>query len=327
MRRREISPEFWTDDRVVELSDAAKLLFIGLWNLADREGRLEDRPKTIGFKLRPWAPLEAADLLAELASAGLVRRYEVEGAKLLCIPRFLDHQNPHPKEMASKLPAPTLSTQKPKTVAHEVILDRGQSTTPPTPAVGAEFVTDQNNTRNVITRLAVESSTISPFPSGSSGSSFPSGSAGPYGTAETSGQAPPLDMPAQAPPAPPRAAAQPKSPSTADGFWSHAQDRRERATGLIREEPPRGLSFWFSEAMSHVGGDEQRLLAGYEAFLVDPFWRNEAKARCAWAGWVKQWRQFVPGTAPPVRLASKRGAPVPAEAVDWAQVSLGEVEL
>lgn len=144
MRRREISPEFWTDERVVELSDGAKLLFIGLWNLADREGRLEDKPLSIGFKVRPWAPREVPAFLGELASGGLIIRYSVDGTNCIEVPGFVEHQRPHPKEQASKLPA--------------------------RPEISRQAVESNDTPRNSDTCRA--------------GSSFPSGSSGPSGPAE-----------------------------------------------------------------------------------------------------------------------------------------------
>lgn len=108
MRRREISPTFWGDERVWNLdSDAARLLLPGLWQLADRDGRLEDRPFDIGVKVRPWAPREAAGLIDQLVAAGLLVRYEVAGMRCLAFPSaaWKRHQRPHPKEAPSKLPA------------------------------------------------------------------------------------------------------------------------------------------------------------------------------------------------------------------------------
>lgn len=106
MRRREISPEFWTDEKVVSVSDGAKLLFQGLWNLADREGRLEDRPLVIGFKVRPWDPTAASRYLDELVGAKLVVRYEVGDERYLLVPNFCEHQHVHPKEVPSRIPPP-----------------------------------------------------------------------------------------------------------------------------------------------------------------------------------------------------------------------------
>lgn len=126
-----------------------------------------------------------------------------------------------------------------------------------------------------------------------------------------------------------------REPTEIDGFWRAAQDERTRITGLVREPPPhpRDLSAWSSEAMGEVGGDLKRLWAGYRAFLDDPFWRLDAKTKCAWRGWVSQWRAFLPaapGAGPPqprpVKPTNNR-SPVAAEAVDWSTVTPGEVQL
>lgn len=123
------------------------------------------------------------------------------------------------------------------------------------------------------------------------------------------------------------AAAGPMSLATPEGFWTACQDKRDAIPGMVRETPPTRLDHWFSEAMMQVNGDEQRLLAGYEQFLVDPFWRNEATRRCHWGGWVKQWRDFVSRAASPVTTKSSTKAPVAAESVDWSTVTPGEVAL
>ena len=106
MRRREISPEFWRDERVWALSDSAKLLLPGIWQLADRAGRLLDKPFNIGVECRPWDVQSVAGLLVEIVQTGLLVRYEVDGVPLLAIPpaAWAKHQRPHPKEVPSKLP-------------------------------------------------------------------------------------------------------------------------------------------------------------------------------------------------------------------------------
>ena len=52
-RARNIKPSFFTNEDLVELPFEDRLLFIGLWTLADREGRLEDRPKRIKMAVFP----------------------------------------------------------------------------------------------------------------------------------------------------------------------------------------------------------------------------------------------------------------------------------
>src|SRR5262245_4448792 len=53
-RARLLKPGFFTNEDLVELPPAARLLFAGLWTLADREGRLEDRPKRIKLAVLPY---------------------------------------------------------------------------------------------------------------------------------------------------------------------------------------------------------------------------------------------------------------------------------
>lgn len=106
MRTRDLKPDFWTDERIVDLSDSAKLLYQGLWGLADREGRLDDTPTTIGFKVRPWDPRGVPALVDELIASKLVVRYAVEGRRYLAIPTFPKHQRFHPAEKPRGLPGP-----------------------------------------------------------------------------------------------------------------------------------------------------------------------------------------------------------------------------
>lgn len=105
MRTRDLKPDFWTDERIVQLSDAAKLLFQGLWCMADREGKLEDQPLTIGFKVRPWDPKPVEKLLNELAESGVIIRYVAEGRRYIVVPTFQEHQRFHPNEKARGLPS------------------------------------------------------------------------------------------------------------------------------------------------------------------------------------------------------------------------------
>ena len=52
-RIRTIKPEFWTDEKIVELSAFARLLFIGLWNFADDAGRMEFSAKRLKMQIFP----------------------------------------------------------------------------------------------------------------------------------------------------------------------------------------------------------------------------------------------------------------------------------
>ncbi len=54
-----------------------RLLFIGLWTQADRDGRLEDRPKRLKAEIFPYENYDIEKGLNELQSAGFIIRYKV----------------------------------------------------------------------------------------------------------------------------------------------------------------------------------------------------------------------------------------------------------
>lgn len=103
-RTRNLKPSFFTNEALADLSPLARLLFQGLWTQADREGRLEDRPKKLKAQILPYDNCDGEELLAQLSTSGFVQRYEVNGQRYLSIPTFRKHQNPHPKEPASVIP-------------------------------------------------------------------------------------------------------------------------------------------------------------------------------------------------------------------------------
>jgi hypothetical protein len=104
-RTRLLKPGFFESEVLAELPHAGRLLFAGLWTLADREGRLEDRPKRIKGELFRFDGDVAVDgLLADLAVRGFIARYQVEATAVIQITKFHEHQHPHKNEPASKLP-------------------------------------------------------------------------------------------------------------------------------------------------------------------------------------------------------------------------------
>jgi hypothetical protein len=115
-RARNIKPGFFMNEDLAECDLPARLLFIGLWCLADREGRLEDRPKRIGAFVFPYEDYDVDALLNQLHEHGFILRYEVDGGKYIQIINFKKHQNPHPKEAASVIPAPQELRDDAKTI-------------------------------------------------------------------------------------------------------------------------------------------------------------------------------------------------------------------
>lgn len=107
MRSRIIRPGFWENEDLPGVTHAARLLFIGLWQLADREGRLEDRPIKIKIRLFPMEPeIDVNEHLEELEAINVIVRYTVKGSKYIQVVNFTKHQPIHVKESASTIPAP-----------------------------------------------------------------------------------------------------------------------------------------------------------------------------------------------------------------------------
>lgn len=91
-RIRTIKPGFFKNEALAEVPMSARLLFIGLWCLADKDGRLEDRPKRIKAELFPYDSIEIDQQLSRLQSAGFIMRYEVGDLKVIQIINFSKHQ-------------------------------------------------------------------------------------------------------------------------------------------------------------------------------------------------------------------------------------------
>lgn len=97
-RSRNIKPGFFKNEQLGECSDGARLLFIGLWTLADFRGVLEWRPKKIHAELFPYDRRNVSKLVAELEAQNLVIIMQKNDKSYLLICGFNKHQNPHRKE-------------------------------------------------------------------------------------------------------------------------------------------------------------------------------------------------------------------------------------
>ena len=105
-RARNIKPQIMANEDLAEIDALGRLLFVYLWMLADREGRLEDRPKRIKAQALPYDDADVDALLWELQEAGFILRYTVAEQAIIQIVAFAKHQNPHTREQDSELPGP-----------------------------------------------------------------------------------------------------------------------------------------------------------------------------------------------------------------------------
>lgn len=105
-RIRTIKPEFWTDEKIVELKPYARLLFIGLWNLCDDHGRMDYSPKRIKLQIFPADKVDVAEICGELRHSALINIYSVEGREYIEIINFKKHQHLKDNHRPSKFPDP-----------------------------------------------------------------------------------------------------------------------------------------------------------------------------------------------------------------------------
>jgi hypothetical protein len=104
-RIRTIKHEFFYSEQVTSVSAFARLFFIGLWTVADRDGRMQWAPRKLKAQIFPYDDVEVYKLAEELTAAGLMHIYEIDGQAYAWIPGFAKHQRPHPKEPESTVPA------------------------------------------------------------------------------------------------------------------------------------------------------------------------------------------------------------------------------
>ena len=107
-RIRTLKPEVWQDEKVGALDPGARLLFVGLITMADDSGRVRELPRLILGHVFPYDDVPPAKLsrwLSEIADAGMVMRYEIDGGKYLAFRHWSKHQKVD-RASDSELPPP-----------------------------------------------------------------------------------------------------------------------------------------------------------------------------------------------------------------------------
>jgi hypothetical protein len=75
-RIRTIKPQFFLNEELAELPAMTRLLFVGLWTQADRDGRLIDRPKRLKAEIFPYDSFDMEKGLKQLTDARFIVRYK-----------------------------------------------------------------------------------------------------------------------------------------------------------------------------------------------------------------------------------------------------------
>jgi hypothetical protein len=130
-RIRYLKPDFFKDEDIKELSFEARLFYQGLWVMADKEGRGEDRPERLKIEIMPYDEVDAEKIMETLASnkkngkRAFIKRYEVDGEKYYQIINWHKHQKPHKTEKETVIPpVPNveLTVKEPLTNGYETII-------------------------------------------------------------------------------------------------------------------------------------------------------------------------------------------------------------
>ncbi len=97
-RSRNIKPAFFTNDDLGELKPLARLLFIGLWTIADHKGCFEYKPKRLKVQLLPYDDCDIEQLVISLEKSRFISIYSVQDQQYGKVLNFSKHQNPHKNE-------------------------------------------------------------------------------------------------------------------------------------------------------------------------------------------------------------------------------------
>lgn len=113
-RARNIKPAFFTNDELGELPPLARILFIGMWTIADFKGCFEYKPKRLKVQLLPYDDCDIEQLANILDKSGFISIYTVQGQRYIKVVNFHKHQNPHKneKEGGSQIPDITQADEK-----------------------------------------------------------------------------------------------------------------------------------------------------------------------------------------------------------------------
>ena len=113
-RARNIKPSFFTNDELSELEPLARILFIGMWTIADFKGCFEYKPKRLKVQILPYDDCNIEQLVSALDKSGFISIYSAQGQRYIKVINFSKHQNPHKNERegGSAIPDISLSDEK-----------------------------------------------------------------------------------------------------------------------------------------------------------------------------------------------------------------------
>lgn len=142
-RIRTVKPELFRHESLYEAERASglplRLAYIGLFTVADCEGRFRWRSRSMKLDVLPYDDVDFEDVLTTLEKHGFIHSYEVEGERYGAIPTLKKHQVFQTKEIqtGSRWPVPPEHTWH---VPAHVAQQHMPVKPPVTPPVPDEFV-------------------------------------------------------------------------------------------------------------------------------------------------------------------------------------------
>jgi len=97
-RSRNIKPALFSNDELADNDPLGRLLFIGMWTIADCNGNLIWREKRIKAQILPYDNCDIKKLAINLDNSGFIRFYSDGDNLMVNIVNFSKHQNPHKNE-------------------------------------------------------------------------------------------------------------------------------------------------------------------------------------------------------------------------------------
>lgn len=108
-RSRNIKHGFFTNDDLAQNDPLGRLLFVGLWTLADYKGDLKWKTRRIKAQLLPYDDCDVEKLAINLDKSGFIRFYSDGDEIFVRVLNFDKHQNPHKNEKAKGSDVPEYS--------------------------------------------------------------------------------------------------------------------------------------------------------------------------------------------------------------------------
>ncbi len=109
-RIRTVKPQLFRHETLFNLEKETglpiRVAWMGLFTVADREGRFKWRPREMKLDVLPWDDVDFETILLALESVQLIQRYQVNGVFYGVIPTWHRHQTINVREAQSVLPAP-----------------------------------------------------------------------------------------------------------------------------------------------------------------------------------------------------------------------------